>query len=145
MASKSQADDRGEIEKIRQIAIDFFSEIWNQGDESAIDKFISVNTVGNDPQFGTGRESFRKKWREWQRAFPDINFRIDDVIVEGNKVVTRWHLTGTQSGPLEGMPPSNKKVAVDGVSIDEIKNGQLISGFDAWDSLNFRKQLRLPI
>ena len=64
MASKSQADDRGEIEKIRQIAIDFFSEIWNQGDESAIDKFISVNTVGNDPQFGTGRESFRKKWRE---------------------------------------------------------------------------------
>ena len=145
MASKSQADDRGEIEKIRQIAIDFFSEIWNQGDESAIDKFISVNTVGNDPQFGTGRESFRKKWREWQRAFPDINFRIDDVIVEGNKVVTRWHLTGTQSGPLEGMPPSNKKVAVDGVSIDEIKNGKLISGFDAWDSLNFRKQLGLPI
>ena len=145
MASKSQADDRGEIEKIRQIAIDFFSEIWNQGDESAIDKFISVNTVGNDPQFGTGRESFRKKWREWQRAFPDINFRIDDVIVEGNKVVTRWHLTGTQSGPLEGMPPSNKKVAVYGVSIDEIKNGQLISGFDAWDSLNFRKQLGLPI
>ncbi len=145
MASKSQADDRGEIEKIRQIAIDFFSEIWNQGDESAIDKFISVNTVGNDPQFGTGRESFRKKWREWQRAFPDINFRIDDVIVEGNKVVTRWHLTGTQSGPLEGMPPSNKKVAVDGVSIDEIKNSQLISGFDAWDSLNFRKQLGLPI
>ena len=145
MASKSQADDRGEIEKIRQIAIDFFSEIWNQGDESAIDKFISVNTVGNDPQFGTGRESFRKKWREWQRAFPDINFRIDDVIVEGNKVVTRWHLTGTQSGPLEGMPPSNKKVAVDGVSIDEIKNGQLISGFDALDSLNFRKQLWLPI
>ena len=145
MASKSQADDRGEIEKIRQIAIDFFSEIWNQGDESAIDKFISVNTVGNDPQFGTGRESFRKKWREWQRAFPDINFRIDDVIVEGNKVVTRWHLTGTQSGPLEGMPPSNKKVAVDGVSIDEIKNGQLIYGFDAWDSLNFRKQLGLPI
>ena len=60
MASKSQADDRGEIEKIRQIAIDFFSEIWNQGDESAIDKFISVNTVGNDPQFGTGRSEERR-------------------------------------------------------------------------------------
>ena len=145
MESKSHEDSKGEIEKIRQIAIDFFNEIWNQGDESAIDKFISVNTVGNDPQFGTGRENFRKKWREWQSAFPDINFRIDDVIVEGNKVVTRWHLTGTQSGALEGMPPSNKKVAVDGVSIDVIENGQLISGFDAWDSLNFRKQLGLPI
>ena len=72
-------------EAIRQLAKDFFEQIWNQGDESAIDRFISVNTVGNDPQFGTGRESFRTKWREWQNAFPDINFRIDDVIVEGNQ------------------------------------------------------------
>jgi steroid delta-isomerase-like uncharacterized protein len=132
-------------EVIRQIAKDFFEQIWNQGDESAIDRFISENTVGNDPQFGTGRESFRAKWREWQSAFPDIHFRIDDVIVEGNQVVTKWHLSGTQTGELEGMPPSNKKVAVDGVSIDQIENGMVVSGFDAWDSLNFRKQLGLPI
>ena len=132
-------------EVIRQIAKDFFEQIWNQGDESAIDRFISENTVGNDPQFGTGRESFRAKWREWQSAFPDIHFRVDDVIVEGNQVVTKWHLTGTQTGELEGMPPSNKKVSVDGVSIDQIENGMVVSGFDAWDSLNFRKQLGLPI
>jgi hypothetical protein len=43
------------------------------------------------------------------------------------------------------MPPSNKKVSVDGVSIDKIENGIVVSGFDAWDSLNFRKQLGLPI
>lgn len=134
-----------ENEEIRQIARDFFEEIWNKGDESAIDKYISVDTVGNDPQFGTGRESFRTKWREWQIAFPDIHFRIDDVIVEGNQVVTKWHLTGTQTGPLEGQSPSDKKVSVDGVSIDQIKNGQVVSGFDAWDSLNFRKQLGLPL
>jgi len=132
-------------EEIRQIAKDFFEQIWNQGDESAIDRFISPDTFGNDPQFGTGRESFRTKWREWQSAFPDIHFRIDEVIVEGNQVVTKWHLTGTQTGELEGMPPSNKKVSVDGVSIDQIENGQVVSGFDAWDSLNFRKQLGLPI
>ncbi|MCX6454232.1 MAG: ester cyclase [Actinobacteria bacterium] len=66
-------------------------------------------------------------------------------MVEGNQVVTKWHLTGTQTGELEGMPPSNKKVSVDGVSIDQIENGQIVSGFDAWDSLNFRKQLGLPI
>jgi steroid delta-isomerase-like uncharacterized protein len=138
----SNAEDR---EEIRQIARDFFEQIWNQGDPNAIDKFISPNTIGNDPQFGTGRESFRKKWREWQVAFPNIHFRVDEVIVEGNQVVTKWHLTGTQSGPLEGLPASNKEVSVDGVSIDQIENGQVVSGFDAWDSLNFRKQLGLPL
>ena len=144
-SGKTEGDSAQKREEIRQIAKDFFEEIWNQGDESAIDKFISENTVGNDPQFGTGRESFRTKWREWQLAFPDIHFRIDDVIVEGNQVVTKWHLTGTQTGPLEGLPPSNKKVSVDGVSIDQVEGGQVVSGFDAWDSLNFRKQLGLPL
>ena len=145
-SSKNGAGNSAEKrEEIRQIARDFFEEIWNQGNESAIDKFISENTVGNDPQFGTGRESFRTKWREWQTAFPDIHFRIDDVIVEGNQVVTKWHLTGTQTGSLEGLPPSNRKVSVDGVSIDQVEGGQVVSGFDAWDSLNFRKQLGLPI
>ena len=35
------------------------------------------------------------------------------------------------------------KVSVDGVSIDHFKDGQIISGFDAWDALGFRQQLDL--
>jgi len=135
--------EKGKTEINRQLAYDFFEQIWNQGDEAAIDRFISVNTVGNDPRFGTGRESFRKAWRAWQEAFSDIHFEVEEVIVEGDTVVSRWHLTGTQDGPLEGRPASNKKVSVDGVSIDHFKDGQIISGFDAWDALGFRQQLDL--
>ncbi len=132
-------------EKNRKLAFDFFEEIWNQGDESAIDRFLSEHTVGNDPRFGTGRESFRKQWKAWQNAFSDIHFDVQDVIVEGDTVVSRWQLTGTQDGPLENKPASGKKVCVDGVSIDRIKDGQVISGFDTWDSLGFRKQLGLDL
>jgi predicted ester cyclase len=128
------------LESNRQAASDFFRLIWNEKNESAIDRFIAENAAGNDPEFGVGRESFRNQWKQWIASFPDLNFEVKEIICEGDRVVTRWHLTGTHTGP-EGIATSNKKVAVDGISIDTIKDGVVLEGFDAWDSLGFRQQL----
>lgn len=126
----------------RKIAADFFDQIWNKRDESAIDRFIALDAAGNDPEFGVGRESFREQWKQWHASFPDLHFEVKEIIVEGNRVVTRWFLTGTHSGaPFQGHPASGAKVAVDGVSLDTIENGMVSEGFDAWDQLKFRTQL----
>jgi len=42
-----------------------------------------------------------------------------------------------------GKQASGAKIAVDGVSIDTIKDGIVLDGFDAWDALGFREQLGL--
>lgn len=126
----------------RKVAADFFEQIWNQKDESAIDRFIALHAAGNDPEFGVGRESFREQWKQWHASFLDLHFEVKEIIVEGNRVVTRWHLTGTHTGAdFQGHPASGAKVAVDGVSIDTIENGMVSEGFDAWDQLKFKKQL----
>lgn len=49
--------------------------------------------------------------------------------------MTRWHLTGTHKGDYLSQAAAGNKVAVNGVSIDRIENGMVVSGFDAWDSL----------
>jgi predicted ester cyclase len=128
-----------DLEKNKQLARDFFEQIWNQGDESAIDRFIAVDAAGNDPKFGVGRESFRLQWHKLREVFPDINFAVEEIIAEGNTVVTRWHLTGTHKGKYLGQPATVNKVAVDGVSIDQIENGMIVSGFDAWDEFKLNK------
>ena len=128
--------------KNKQLAKNFFEQIWNQGDKSAIDRFIAEDAAGNDPQFGVGRESFRLQWRKWREAFPDIDFAVEEIIAEGNTVVTRQHLAGTRKGEYLGQAANGNKVAVDGVSIDRIKNGMVASGFDAKDSNNILNQVR---
>jgi hypothetical protein len=45
--------------------------------------------------------------------------------------------------PICGQSATGNKVAVDGVSIDRIENGMVVSGFDPWDSLGFREQIGL--
>jgi steroid delta-isomerase-like uncharacterized protein len=134
-----------DLEANKELARQFFEQIWNQGDESAIDRFIAEDAAGNDPKFGVGRESFRLQWRKWREAFPDINFAVEEIIAEGNTVVTRWYLTGTHKGEYLGQASTGNKVAVDGVSIDRIENGMVVSGFDAWDSCSLIAQININL
>lgn len=126
---------------LKALAKRFFEEVWNQGDESAIDRYIAADASGNDPDFGAGRETFRRQWREWRAAFPDLHFEVVDLVAEGDKVVTRWVLTGTHQGPIFGIQPTGRRVRVEGMSLDRIKDGQIIEGFDGWDALGLRRQL----
>ncbi|HEY8447181.1 MAG TPA: ester cyclase [Thermomicrobiales bacterium] len=126
---------------LKALAKRFFEEVWNQGDESAIDRYIAADASGNDPDFGAGREAFRRQWREWRAAFPDLHFEVVDLVAEGDKVVTRWVLTGTHQGPIFGIQPTGRRVRVEGMSLDRIKDGQIIEGFDGWDALGLRRQL----
>jgi len=123
-----------DVNQNKEIVRQFFEQIWNQGDESAIDRFIAEDAIGNDPKFGVGRESFRAQWRKWRIAFPDMNFAIQELVAENDVVVSRWLLTGTHLGQYLNKPATGKKISVDGVSIDRLKNGMVVSGFDAWDS-----------
>jgi steroid delta-isomerase-like uncharacterized protein len=137
MSAESQAETN------KRLARAFFEEIWNQGDESAIDRYIPLDAKGNDPDFGSGREGFKDQWRKWRAAFPDLHFEIVDLIAEGDKVLTRWVLTGTHQGEYLGVPATGKSIRVEGMSFDRIEDGLVAEGFDGWDALGLRQQLGL--
>lgn len=127
-----------------ELARRFFEEVWNQGDEAAIDRYIAADARGNDPTFGAGREAFRTQWRRWRAAFPDLHFAVEEVVADNDRVVTRWTLTGTHTGAeFLGVPPSGRTIRVSGMSLDHIRNGQIAAGFDAWDELGLYRQLGL--
>jgi steroid delta-isomerase-like uncharacterized protein len=129
------------IETNKQLARDFFREVWNERNEAAIDRYIAEHARGNDPDFGAGREAFRRQWRQWQAAFPDLHFTVEDVIAEGDKVLTRWTLTGTHQGEFLGIPATGHAIRVSGMSLDVIEDGTIVEGFDGWDALGLRQQL----
>ena len=126
---------------VTQVAREWFERVWNQQDESAIDELLDRNTVGNDPNFGTGFDAFKNQWRLWLIGFPDLKFEEIDVYANGNSVVTHWQMSGTNSGKFRNQDATNKKIKIDGVSIDEIKDGKIISGKDFWDTKILDQQL----
>jgi predicted ester cyclase len=66
-------------------------------------------------------------------------------VAEGDKVLTRWTLTGTHSGEFLGASPTGNKISVEGMSLDRIEHGLVAEGFDGWDQIGFRRQLGLKV
>jgi predicted ester cyclase len=74
-------------------------------------------------------------------AFPDMKAIIDDMIGEGDKVVTCFTVHGTHEGPVMGIPATGKKVSMKGVSIKRLSGGKVVEEWWLGDMLGLMQQL----
>ena len=74
-------------------------------------------------------------------AFPDLNFTIEDLIAEGDKVVYRYTIRGIHQNDFMGIPATGKAVKVTGIHIYRIGDGKLQEEWENWDMLGLLRQL----
>jgi predicted ester cyclase len=74
-------------------------------------------------------------------AFPDVQIVTEDMLAEGDKVVSRWIDHATHTGTFMGIPPTGRRVRVAGISIDRIAHGKIVETWLAWDELGLLRQL----
>ncbi len=128
------------------IAEKFFNSVWNKGDFSVLDTLIAPDaddhsTVGGKPKTEKGSASFRAIVGMFRAAMPDIQLTIDDEVYAGDKVVHRWHLVGTDTGGVMGMPPSGKQLTFSGTTIVRMRDGQIVERWANVDELGLLQQL----
>jgi len=87
------------------------------------------------------RKDFKQFMSEFYSAFPDVHFTLDEIVVEGDKVATRWTMTGTHKGKIGGIPPTNKKITIWGISIERVVGGKFVETWERYDTLGFMQQL----
>jgi steroid delta-isomerase-like uncharacterized protein len=92
-----------------------------------------------------GAAGLRRILGKLHKAFPDQRTSCDDVIAEGDRVVCRVTVRGTNSGPLEfvqwPMPATGKSVTTTGIHVFRIANGKIAEHWGAMDTLNMLRQL----
>lgn len=59
-------------------------------------------------------------------AMPDVKWDVEEVIADGNKVMVRFTMSGTQTQPFMGMPATGKPIRVTAMNIYELKDGKII-------------------
>jgi predicted ester cyclase len=77
------------------------------------------------------------------QGFPDIRQSIEDMIVEGDKVVYRSTLQGTNTGEFLGTPPTNKPVKVNDFTLLKISDGQIVEIWYECNLLEVMQQMGL--
>lgn len=121
----------------------FVEEVINQGRFERADDLVAADFVELDPLPGQqqGREGLKEVIGGIRAAFPDIHWVLDEIVAEGDKVVSRFTWTGTHRGVFFGIPATGKSISVKGVVIDHVVAGKMIDSRMLMDSLSMLQQL----
>jgi steroid delta-isomerase-like uncharacterized protein len=70
-------------------------------------------------------------------AFPDAHISINDIFAQGDQVVVRVVVSGTQEGAILGIPASGRFVQWDGVDVYRLSDGKIsnIWAGDDWTAI----------
>jgi steroid delta-isomerase-like uncharacterized protein len=126
----------------KEIIQKFADEVLNGGNIEACGKYFWDDMVEQVPLpgQGPGLAGLKDVLRGFKSAFPDIHWKIEEQISEGDKVVTRFEWTGTHRGTFLGVPATGKPVKVWGVVIDRIENGKIKDTRIIMDALGLMMQ-----
>lgn len=74
-------------------------------------------------------------------GFPDIQWTLEEMISEGDKVAARFIMRGTHNGVFLGVPPTGKTIEVQAMNFYNLANNQIIGEFGQPDLLGILKQI----
>jgi len=118
-------------------------EELNKGNLDGMDEVFAtdviVHALGGREAHGLeeGKQLFAKLWH----AFPDHHETVDDIVAEGDKVVTRARWMGTHQGEFQGMAPTGKHVTLTAITIYRIIGGKIVELWEEADILGMMQQL----
>lgn len=98
-------------------------EAFSKGEPTILDRILSEDWVDipSSPGTPSGPTGVKPLLARLRTTFPDLNMTIKDVLQDGNKVVVRAEMAGTQQGAFMGFPSKNRKMSIQVVDILEFK------------------------
>lgn len=119
------------------------NDALNQGRMEAVDEAFAGDYYGHYAGMPDvpGREGQRQLVSAVRSGFPDINFTVEDRLVEGDKVFVRWSATGTHLGEFSGIPATGKKVTVTGMVIHQMAEGKIQESWECVNTLSLLQQM----
>ena len=97
-------------------------------DAAALAAEYAEDCVVESPTAGTlrGRAAVEVVFRAWFDAFPDVKFRTESLVVDGDRVAQVATFEGTDIGGFMGLAPTGKTFRVPIVSFYTLKDHTIV-------------------
>jgi predicted ester cyclase len=123
-----------------------FVTVWNGADPSVASDFIASNAVVHGDGFVgelLGVEGSVGFGTTTRTAMPDMVFTVEDLVAEDDMVLARMSYTGTNTGPMFGIPPTGLPMTSKSMFIARFNDGKIEEGWIQLDGLGMLLQLGL--
>ena len=134
-------------ENSKAITRRFYEEVFDRGNLAYVDEVLDPNCVDHDKFNPMGNlEGFKQAVASLKEAFPDSKMVVEDLITEGDKVVTRVTMHGTNTGPLSmgpdnTIPATGKSLTVTGIDIMQFAGDKIVEHWGEFDMMGMMQQL----
>jgi steroid delta-isomerase-like uncharacterized protein len=122
-----------------------FEEGFSQGNTDVVDELLNPNFVCYDPNSESGEvrgsETIKNEIEYFRNAVPDLTYTIEDQIAEGDKVVSRYTVSGTHQGEFFGVAGTGERITMSGISIDRFEDGKMVEEWPEYDLLGVMRQI----
>lgn len=127
----------------RAIIERWYDEAWHRGNLDVFDDLYTPDWVGHFPQGLElrGPASHKQFGRVFGAAFPDGRYAVEETLVAGDRVVTRYTFRGTHQGALRGIAPTGRPVALTGITIQRLVGDRIAEQWAQYDMLGLLQQL----
>jgi steroid delta-isomerase-like uncharacterized protein len=123
----------------------FYEEVWARGNLDFAEQVFADEYVRHDlrpTEAAPGPTGQAQIAQAFRTAFPDLQWRVDLLLAEGDLVAARWTATGTQTGAWGGVAPTGRSAEFSGVNIFRFGASQKV--VEIWnhrDDLGLQEQL----
>ncbi len=123
-------------------------EAWDSGDLDALDGLFAPEVLShaNVPWLPPGLAGWKLAHQNMKAAVPDRLVSIEDMIAEGDLVVVRCRLTGTNRGglPWAGVGPNDSRIDMQWISVYRIADGRVVETWAINEMMKLVDQLGAP-
>jgi predicted ester cyclase len=121
------------LQQNKNVVRQLVDEVWNEHQLGGLGKFVDADLLAEATEHT----------RQFLTAFPDVEVTIQDLIAEGDKVVGRLLVRGTNTGPFAGRPPTGKRVTFGSFRIYRLADGKVVETWAMQDRMGLMEQLGL--
>lgn len=144
--SNAAADAAMKADSIRKGNIDAYmkvTDMLNTGKMDDLGKYIAESFTEHQvwPGQKPGLAGMKESMTQMRTAYPDMKFTINSITADSNMIWALSTMTGTNSGPMMGMPPTNKKINVQAVDIVRLENGKCVEHWGFMEEKKMMQQL----
>jgi steroid delta-isomerase-like uncharacterized protein len=113
-----------------------FEEVMNRGNFEVIAELFKPDFVLHSPAEAEpirGPAGYRKFAERVRGGFPDVAITVHDVVADGDVVVGRMTVEGTQTRPYMGVPPTGRRVKITQIVWGRFEDDRIA---EAWQELD---------
>src|SRR5574340_1636751 len=120
-----------------------FEEGFTKGDLAHVGTWVAATFVNHaaPAEILPGPESLKEHVVLLRTAFPDLHFRIEDLIADKERVAARVTFSGTHRGVFRGFSPTYKSFVQAQLHIIRFVEGKIVEHWAVRDDLGLMQQL----